>query len=115
MSGYELIGAGMLILAGGGRGFPLDYDELSAGHASAMSGGCDPAKANADRALTFTKNCLRGGMKAPESARRGFGLSSVSHEPCGLQTSLGTRRPVAIRGIKGDRPMAQLLRQFVSR
>jgi hypothetical protein len=27
-SGYELIGAGMLILAGGGRGFPLDYDEL---------------------------------------------------------------------------------------
>jgi hypothetical protein len=24
----ELIGAGMLILAGGGRGFPLDYDEL---------------------------------------------------------------------------------------
>jgi hypothetical protein len=28
--GYELIGAGMLILAGGGRGFPLDYDELEA-------------------------------------------------------------------------------------
>jgi hypothetical protein len=27
--GYELIGAGMLILAGGGRGFPLDYDELA--------------------------------------------------------------------------------------
>jgi hypothetical protein len=26
--GYELIGPGMLILAGGGRGFPLDYDEL---------------------------------------------------------------------------------------
>jgi hypothetical protein len=26
--GDELIGAGMLILAGGGRGFPLDYDEL---------------------------------------------------------------------------------------
>jgi hypothetical protein len=26
--GYELIGAGLLILAGGGRGFPLDYDEL---------------------------------------------------------------------------------------
>ena len=26
--GYELIGAGMLILAGGGRGMPLDYDEL---------------------------------------------------------------------------------------
>jgi hypothetical protein len=26
--GYELIGAGMLILAGGGHGFPLDYDEL---------------------------------------------------------------------------------------
>jgi hypothetical protein len=26
--GYEVIGAGMLILAGGGRGFPLDYDEL---------------------------------------------------------------------------------------
>ena len=26
--GYELIGAGMLILAGGGRGLPLDYDEL---------------------------------------------------------------------------------------
>jgi hypothetical protein len=26
--GYRLIGAGMLILAGGGRGFPLDYDEL---------------------------------------------------------------------------------------
>jgi hypothetical protein len=26
--GYELIGAGMLILAGGGRGLPLDYGEL---------------------------------------------------------------------------------------
>jgi hypothetical protein len=26
--GYVLIGAAMLILAGGGRGFPLDYDEL---------------------------------------------------------------------------------------
>jgi hypothetical protein len=26
--GYELIGAAMLILAGGGRGFPLDYEEL---------------------------------------------------------------------------------------
>ena len=27
--GYELIGAGMLILAGGGRGLPMDYDELA--------------------------------------------------------------------------------------
>jgi hypothetical protein len=26
--GYELIGGAMLILAGGGRGFPLDYDGL---------------------------------------------------------------------------------------
>lgn len=26
--GHELIAAGMLIMAGGGRGFPLDYDEL---------------------------------------------------------------------------------------
>ena len=26
--GYELIAAGMLIVAGGGRGFPLDYGEL---------------------------------------------------------------------------------------
>ena len=26
--GFELIGAAMLILAGGGRGFPLDYDQL---------------------------------------------------------------------------------------
>jgi len=26
--GYELIGAGMLILAGGSRGLPMDYDEL---------------------------------------------------------------------------------------
>jgi hypothetical protein len=26
--GHELIGAGMLILAGGGQGFPLDYEEL---------------------------------------------------------------------------------------
>jgi hypothetical protein len=26
--GYELIGAGMLILAGGARGLPLDYGEL---------------------------------------------------------------------------------------
>jgi hypothetical protein len=37
--GYELIGAAMLILAGGGRGFPLDYDELSAGHGLVLSGG----------------------------------------------------------------------------
>jgi hypothetical protein len=27
--GYELIGAGMLILAGGGRGMAMDYDELA--------------------------------------------------------------------------------------
>jgi len=27
--GYELIGAGMLILAGDGRGLPMDYDELA--------------------------------------------------------------------------------------
>src|SRR4030095_9129408 len=26
--GYELIGAGMLIVAGDGRGLPMDYDEL---------------------------------------------------------------------------------------
>jgi hypothetical protein len=26
--GYELIGAGMLVLAGEGRGLPFDYDEL---------------------------------------------------------------------------------------
>jgi hypothetical protein len=26
--GYELIAGGMLILAGGGQGLPLDYDEL---------------------------------------------------------------------------------------
>jgi hypothetical protein len=26
--GHELIAAGMLILAGGGRGLPMDYDEL---------------------------------------------------------------------------------------
>jgi hypothetical protein len=26
--GYELIGAGMLILAGNGRGLPFDYDEV---------------------------------------------------------------------------------------
>jgi hypothetical protein len=26
--GYQLIGAGMLILAGNGRGLPFDYDEL---------------------------------------------------------------------------------------
>jgi hypothetical protein len=26
--GYELIGAGMLIVAGGGRGLPMDYHEL---------------------------------------------------------------------------------------
>ena len=26
--GYELIGAGMLIVAGDGRGLPFDYDEL---------------------------------------------------------------------------------------
>jgi hypothetical protein len=26
--GYELVGAGMLILAGHGRGLPFDYDEL---------------------------------------------------------------------------------------
>jgi hypothetical protein len=28
-TGYELIGVGMLILAGGGRGLPMDYDELA--------------------------------------------------------------------------------------
>jgi hypothetical protein len=26
--GYELIGAGILILAAGGRDWPMDYDEL---------------------------------------------------------------------------------------
>jgi hypothetical protein len=38
--GYELIGAGMLIAAGGGRGLPLDYDELERWtRVSAKSGG----------------------------------------------------------------------------
>jgi hypothetical protein len=35
--GYELIGAGMLIAAGDGRGLPLDYDELEHGPRSATS------------------------------------------------------------------------------
>jgi hypothetical protein len=38
--GYGLIGAGMLIAAGGGRGLPLDYDELERWtRVSAKSGG----------------------------------------------------------------------------
>jgi len=43
--GYELIGAAMLILAGGGRGFPLDYDELERWTRVGLSGGCDHARA----------------------------------------------------------------------
>ena len=35
--GHELIAAGMLIMAGGGNGTPLDYDELGAGHGSDTS------------------------------------------------------------------------------
>jgi hypothetical protein len=37
--GYELIGAAMLILAGGGRGFPLDMTSWSDGPAAVTSGG----------------------------------------------------------------------------
>jgi hypothetical protein len=56
--GHELIGAGMLILAGGGRGLPLDYDELERwtrvgferGMASrrgeAVTGGCGRSVVN---------------------------------------------------------------------
>ena len=37
--GYELIGAGMLIVAGNHRGLPMDYDEWSAGRAWDTSAG----------------------------------------------------------------------------
>ena len=37
--GHELIAAGMLILAGGGRGLPLDYDELRALDPSGLRAG----------------------------------------------------------------------------
>jgi hypothetical protein len=37
--GYELIGAGMLILAGGGNGVPLNYEELERWTVSGSSGG----------------------------------------------------------------------------
>jgi hypothetical protein len=44
----ELIAAGRLILAGGGRGLPLDDDDSSAGRALAMSGERDHARASGE-------------------------------------------------------------------
>jgi hypothetical protein len=41
---------GTLILAGGGRGFPLDYDEPERGHESATSVERDHAKVSAELA-----------------------------------------------------------------
>jgi hypothetical protein len=46
--GHGLIAAGMLILAGGGRGLPLDYDDSSAGRALATSGDRDHARASGE-------------------------------------------------------------------
>jgi hypothetical protein len=46
--GHELIAAGMLILAGGGRGSRLDYDDSSAGHALATSGERDHGRASGE-------------------------------------------------------------------
>ena len=48
--GHQLIAAGMLIMAGGGNGTPLDYDELErGGHGLALSGGRGHAMANGER------------------------------------------------------------------
>src|ERR671911_174510 len=46
--GHELIAAGMLILAGGGRGVPLDYGSLSAGRGSGTSAGPEHGMENAE-------------------------------------------------------------------
>ena len=50
--GYELIGAGMLILAGGGRGFPLDYDELERWTRVGYERGIGHARANGEASVT---------------------------------------------------------------
>jgi hypothetical protein len=46
--GHELIAAGMLILAGGGRGFPLDYDELERWTRVGYERGMRSRRASAD-------------------------------------------------------------------
>ena len=46
----ELIAAGMMILAGGGRGLPLDYDELERWTRSGLSGVRDHAMASGEPA-----------------------------------------------------------------
>ena len=46
--GYELVAAGMLIMAAGNDGKPVDYDELRCGHASGSSEGCGHARANGE-------------------------------------------------------------------
>jgi hypothetical protein len=46
--GYELIGAGMLILAGDGRGLPFDYDELERWTRVGYERGMRSARGNVD-------------------------------------------------------------------
>jgi hypothetical protein len=56
--GYELIGAGMLILAGGGRGLPMDYDELARWTRVGFERGRGHARASGEC-------CLHGGRREP--------------------------------------------------
>jgi hypothetical protein len=56
--GHELIAAGMLILAGGGRGLPLDYDALEHWTRVGYERGMRSRKGSGDRGAANA--CLAG-------------------------------------------------------
>jgi hypothetical protein len=51
--GYELIGAGMLTLAGNGRGMPFDYDELERWTRVGYERGCDHASGSGNQSAAM--------------------------------------------------------------
>jgi hypothetical protein len=62
--GHELIGAGMLILAGNGRGLPFDYDELERWTRVGYKRGCGHARANGNEGAAM--RLLKGNKESPE-------------------------------------------------
>jgi hypothetical protein len=101
--GYELIGAGMLILAGGGRGFPLDYDELERWTRVGYEPGCDQAKASGDldsprQSLPWIATHQKNRPQSPTHRviERGDDLGLLRSPPFGAHRFLSFYRPSSV-------------------
>ena len=75
-AGYELAAAGELIMAGGGNGTPLDYDELHVGYVAHHCRNADPRRGVADSRWTMTS--LSAGRASGSSEVQDHGAENRS-------------------------------------